>query len=191
MLQTAFSFLIHTIFDILTFVLLLRFFMQWLKAPFQNPLAQMTIALSDFIVKPARRWIPSYKKVDLSTLVLAFLVQIILQVILLSLRGFPFAVAGSVIWVNLLLLALLALVRMSLDLFFYAILIQAILSWVNPNTPISGVLNALTRPILAPLRRWIPPVNGIDFSALVAMILLQMVNIAFIGYAQQSLNAVF
>lgn len=191
MLQTAFSFLIHTIFDILTFVLLLRFFMQWLKAPFQNPLAQMTIALSDFIVKPARRWIPSYKKVDLSTLVLAFLVQIILQVILLSLRGFPFAVAGSVIWVNLLLLALLALVRMSLDLFFYAILIQAILSWVNPNTPISGVLNALTRPILTPLRRWIPPINGIDFSALVAMILLQMVNIAFIGYAQQSLNAVF
>lgn len=191
MLQTAFSFLIHTIFDILTFVLLLRFFMQWLKAPFQNPLAQMTIALSDFIVKPARRWIPSYKKVDLSTLVLAFLVQLILQVILLSLRGFPFAVAGSVIWVNLLLLVLLALVRMSLDLFFYAILIQAILSWVNPNTPISAVLNALTRPILAPLRRWIPPVNGIDFSALVAMILLQMVNIAFIGYAQQSLNAVF
>lgn len=191
MLQTAFSFLIHTIFDILTFVLLLRFFMQLLKAPYQNPLAQMTIALSDFIVKPARRWIPSYKKVDLSTLVLAFLVQLILQVILLSLRGFPFAVAGSVIWVNLLLLALLALVRMSLDLFFYAILIQAILSWVNPNTPISGVLNALTHPILAPLRRWIPPVNGIDFSALVAMILLQMVNIAFIGYAQQSLNAVF
>jgi YggT family protein len=191
MLQTAFSFLIHTVFDILTFVLLLRFFMQWLKAPFQNPLAQMTIALSDFIVKPARRWIPSYKKVDLSTLVLAFLVQLILQVILLSLRGFPFAVAGGAIWLTLLLMALLALVRMSLDLFFYAILIQALLSWVNPNTPISGVLNALTRPILEPLRRWIPPVNGIDFSALVAMILLQMVNIAFISYAQQSLNAVF
>jgi YggT family protein len=191
MLQTAFSFLIHTIFDILTFVLLLRFFMQWLKAPFQNPIAQMTIALSDFIVKPARRWIPSYKKVDLSTLVLAFLVQLILQIILLSLRGFPFAVAGNVVWLNLTLMALLSLVRMSLDLFFYAILIQAILSWVNPNTPITGVLNALTRPILAPIRKWIPPVNGIDFSALVAMILLQMVNIAFIGYAQQSLNAVF
>lgn len=191
MLQTAFSFLIHTIFDILTFVLLLRFFMQWLKAPFQNPIAQMTIALSDFIVKPARRWIPSYKKVDLSTLVLAFLVQLLLQIILLSLRGFPFAVAGNVIWLNLVLMALLSLVRMSLDLFFYAILIQAILSWVNPNTPISDVLNALTRPILSPIRKWIPPVNGIDFSALVAMILLQMVNIAFIGYAQQSLNAVF
>jgi YggT family protein len=62
---------------------------------------------------------------------------------------------------------------------------------VNPHTPITGVLNALTRPILAPIQRWIPPVNGIDFSALVAMILLQMVNIAFISYAQQSLSAVF
>jgi YggT family protein len=191
MLQSAFSFLIHTIFDILTFVLLLRFFMQWLKAPFQNPIAQMTFALSDFIVKPARRWIPSYKKVDLSTLVLAFLVQLLLQLVLLSLRGFPFSVAGSAIWLNLVLMALLAVVRMSLDLFFYAILIQAILSWVNPNTPISGVLDALTRPILSPIRKWIPPVNGIDFSALVAMILLQMINIALIAYAQQSLNAVF
>ncbi|EUJ09920.1 putative integral membrane protein [Methylophilaceae bacterium 11] len=191
MLYTAFSFLISTVLNILTFVLLLRFFMQWLKAPFQNPLAQMTIALSDFIVKPARRWIPSYKKIDLSTLVLAQLVQIILQFILLSLRGFPFAVAGGAIWLNVLLVAGLAIIRMSLDLFFYAILIEALLSWVNPNTPISGVLSALTRPILTPLRRWIPPVNGIDFSALVAMILLQMVNIAFISYAQQSLNAVF
>ena len=94
MLSTALSFLISTVLNILTFVLLLRFFMQWLKAPFQNPLAQMTIALSDFIVKPARRWIPSYKKVDLSTLVLALLVQVLLQWILLALRGFPFAVAG-------------------------------------------------------------------------------------------------
>lgn len=191
MLYTAFSFLISTVLNILTFVLLLRFFMQWLKAPFQNPLAQMTIALSDFIVKPARRWIPSYKKIDLSTLVLALLVQIILQFILLSLRGFPFAVAGGAIWLNVLLIAGLAIIRMSLDLFFYAILIEALLSWVNPHTPIAGVLSALTRPILTPLRRWIPPVNGIDFSALVAMILLQMVNIAFISYAQQSLNAVF
>lgn len=191
MLHTALNFLIHTIFDILTFVLLLRFFMQLLKAPFQNPLAQMAIALTDFMVKPARRWIPSYKKIDLSTLVLAFLVQVLLQLILLSLRGFPFAVAGGAVWFNLMLIALLGLVRMSLDLFFYAILIQAVLSWVNPHTPITGVLNALTRPILAPIQRWIPPVNGIDFSALVAMILLQMVNIAFISYAQQSLNAVF
>lgn len=191
MLYTALSFLISTVLNILTFVLLLRFFMQWLKAPFQNPLAQMTIALSDFIVKPARRWIPSYKKVDLSTLVLALLVQILLQWILLALRGFPFAVAGGSIWINVLLIAGLGVIRMSLDLFFYAILIEALLSWVNPHTPISGVLSALTRPILAPLRRWIPPVNGIDFSALVAMILLQMVNIAFISYAQQSLNAVF
>jgi YggT family protein len=73
---------------------------------------------------------------------------------------------------------------MSLDLFFYAILIQAILSWVNPNTPIRRIDMHSRSPILAPYpERWIPPVNGIDFSALVAMILLQMVNIAFISYA--------
>jgi YggT family protein len=85
----------------------------------------------------------------------------------------------------------LALIHLSLDLFFYAILLQALLSWVNPYTPISGVLNALTNPILSPLRRLIPPINGIDFSALVAMILLQMLNISFVAYLENHLNSIF
>ncbi|HEY0563375.1 MAG TPA: YggT family protein [Methylophilus sp.] len=191
MLQSAFVFLITTIFSLLTIVLLLRFFMQWFRAPFQNPLAQMTIALTDFMVKPARKWIPSWKKVDLSTLFLAFKMQLLLQLILLFMRGFPFALAGGAAWLNIVLLALLGIVSTSLDIFFYALLLQAILSWVNPVTPIAGVLDALTRPILTPIRRVIPAVNGLDFSVLVAMILLQMVNIAFVSYLETSLHAAF
>ncbi|MDX1914704.1 MAG: YggT family protein [Methylophilus sp.] len=191
MLQSAFSFLLNTLFSIFTFALLLRFYLQWLKAPFQNPLAQMTIALTDFIVKPARKWIPSWKKLDLSTLFLAFLAQYLLLFILLLMRGLPLSIHENFIWLNIALLAVLALIRLSLDLFFYTILLQALLSWVNPHTPISGVLDALTRPILAPLRRWIPPVNGIDFSALVAMILLQMLNISFVAYLENHLNSIF
>lgn len=191
MLQSAFVFLISTIFSLLTIVLLLRFFMQWFRAPFQNPLSQMTIALTDFMVKPARKWIPSWKKVDLSTLFLAFKMQLLLQLILLLIRGFPFALAGAGAWFNIVLLALLGIVSTSLDIFFYALLLQAILSWVNPVTPIAGVLDALTRPILTPIRRVIPAVNGLDLSVLVAMILLQMVNIAFVSYMETSLHAAF
>jgi YggT family protein len=191
MLFNATHFLLTTLFNLFTFVLLLRFFMQWLRASFQNPLAQMTIALTDFLVKPARKWVPSWKKLDLSTLVLAFIVQFLLMLFINILRGVPFAVAGPSLWINMCLLAILAVLKISLDIFFYAILIQAILSWVNPHTPISGVLETLTRPILSPLRRWVPPVNGFDFSALIALILLQMVNIALIPSIESSLKSVF
>lgn len=189
MLQNAFVFLISTIINILTFVLLLRFFMQLFKASFHNPLAQMTMALTDFIVKPSRRLIPSWKKLDLSTLILAFFAQYLLQ-LLLKLLG-SLTITSPAFFAYIALIALFAIVRHSLDLFFYAILIQAILSWVNPNTPISGVLNSLTRPILTPLRRWVPIVNGFDFSSLVALILLQMFNISFVSYIENYLNSIF
>jgi YggT family protein len=189
MFQSAFVFLISTILNLFTFLLLLRFFMQLLKASFHNPIAQMTMALTDFIVKPTRRLIPSWKKIDLSTLILAYLTQYLLKTCLLIIS--PIVLAGSGIWMTISLSSLLAIIRFSLDLFFYAILIQAILSWVNPNTPISGVLNSLTRPILAPIRRFIPVVNGFDFSSLVAMILLQMFNISFVTYIENHLNSIF
>jgi YggT family protein len=189
MFQSAFVFLISTILNLFTFLLLLRFYMQWLKASFHNPIAQMTMALTDFIVKPTRRWIPSWKKIDLSTLILAYITQYLLKLCLLLFA--PLILANTTIWINISLSALLAVIRLSLDLFFYAILIQAILSWVNPNSPISGVLNSLTRPILAPIRRFVPVVNGFDFSSLVALILLQMFNISFVSYAENYLNSIF
>ncbi|MGV3582268.1 MAG: YggT family protein [Methylophilus sp.] len=189
MIQNAFVFLISTIINILTFVLLLRFFMQLFKASFNNPLAQMAMALTDFIVKPTRRVIPSWKKLDLSTLILAFIAQYLLQ-LSLKLLG-SFVITSPVFFAYIALIALFAIVRHSLDIFFYAILLQAILSWVNPNTPISGVLNSLTRPILTPIRRWVPIVNGFDFSSLVALILLQMFNISFVSYIENYLNSIF
>lgn len=174
-------FLISTVLNLLTLMLLLRFFMQLLRAPFYNPIGQMVIALTDFIVRPARRFIPSWKKNDLSTLVLAFVTQLILQLLLLWLNGFPFLVADG-IWPYILLMALLGTIRATIDLFFYAIILQAILSWVNPNTPIAPIVSTITRPILDPIRKIMPVVNGIDFSPLAALILLQMINISIMKW---------
>lgn len=159
---------------------LLRFFMQLFRAPFNNPLAYMVTSLTDFAVKPVRRVIPSWGKVDLSTLLLALLTQLLLQFSLVWLRGFPLSVAGQSAWIGLIGMGFLGVLRTGLDMFFYAILIQAILSWVNPHSPNANVLNSLTRPILEPIQRILPMASGIDFSPIVALILLQMINVSVV-----------
>ena len=191
MLSTALQFLLTTILNLLTLVFLLRFFMQLLRAPFNNPLGLMVMTLSDFAVKPVRRIIPSFKKIDLSTLLLAILTQLLLQFSLLMLRDFPLFVAGEGAWLGLIGLSFLGVLRTALDVFFYAILLQVILSWVNPHSPFSGVLDTLTRPILSPIRRIIPSTNGLDFSPLVALILLQMVNISVFKSLEMQLLGLF
>lgn len=159
---------------------LLRFFMQLFRASFNNPLAYMVISLTDFAVKPVRRVIPSWGKVDLSTLLLALFTQLLLQFSLVWLRGFPLSVAGQSAWISLIGMGFLGVLRTGLDMFFYAILIQVILSWVNPHSPITNVLNSLTRPILEPIQRILPMASGIDFSPIVALILLQMINVSVV-----------
>ncbi|MBC7755130.1 MAG: YggT family protein [Bdellovibrio sp.] len=191
MISSAFNFLLTTLASLLTLLFLLRFFMQLLKAPFRNPLGQMVISLTDFVVKPVRKLIPSLGKVDCSTLLLAFLTQLLLQIVLLKLRGLPFSIEGHSAWPSLLGLSLIGVLRTSLDLFFYALLLQVILSWVNPHTPVADVLASLTRPILAPFQRMFPTAGGIDFSPMVAIILIQMINISVVKTLESQLLTIF
>jgi YggT family protein len=191
MFSSALNFLLHTILNTLSIMFLLRFFMQLFRTSFYNPLGQMVMALTDFAVKPVRKFIPSWKKIDLSTLFLAILTQFLLQLVLLWLRDFPMGVAGSSIWPSIVGMSILGTIRAGLDLFFYAILLQVILSWVNPQTPIAPVLESLTRPILAPIQRIIPMTNGIDFSPVVALILLQMLNVSVIASLQSTMLSIF
>ena len=129
MFSSALNFLVNTILNTLTMMFLLRFFMQLFKTSFYNPLGQMVITLTDFAVKPARKFIPSWKKIDLSTLFLAIFTEFLLQFVLLWLRDFPMAVAGDSIWPVIFGLSLLGVLRAALYVFFYAILLQVILSW--------------------------------------------------------------
>lgn len=191
MISSALYFLLTTLAGLLTLLFLLRFFMQLCKAPFRNPLGQMVISLTDFAVKPTRKFVPSIGKFDCSTLLLAFLTQLLLQVCLLKLRGLPFSIEGHSAWPSLIGLGLIGVLRASLDLFFYALLLQVILSWVNPHTPIADVLNSLTKPILAPIQRLLPTAGGIDFSPMVALILLQMLNISVVKTLESQLLTIF
>jgi YggT family protein len=191
MFSTAITFLLNTVFNLLTFLFLLRFFLQLFKAPFNNPLTYMVVSLTDFAVKPARRIIPSWGKIDLSTLVLALITQFLLQFSLLWLRDLPLSLVGNTIWVSLIGTSLLGVLRASLDVFFYAILLQVILSWVNPQSPISGVLNSLTKPILAPIQRILPVASGMDFSPIVALIFIQMINVSVVRTLEQQLLSLY
>ncbi len=191
MFSTALDFLLTTTLNLFTMLFLLRFFMQLCRAPFNNPLAYMVISATDFAVKPVRRVIPSWKKIDLSTLFLALVSQFLLQLSLLWLRDFPLSLAGQSAWAGLIGMSFLGVLRTSLDVFFYAIMLQVILSWVNPHTPIASVLNSLTKPILAPIQRVLPMASGIDFSPIVALIFIQMLNVSVIKALETQLLSLF
>lgn len=174
MLNNAILFLVQTLLGLLTLAFLLRFYFQLTKVSFQNQAAQLIVSVTNFAVKPLRRVLPSLAGLDVSTLLLAFISQLLLALVSLWLKGFPLIIAGSSIWPNLFGVALLGIVSMSLTLFLYAVLIQAVLSWINPHTPIAPILNSLTYPLLRFLRRFIPTAGNIDLSPLVFIILAQL-----------------
>ncbi|MDP1595666.1 MAG: YggT family protein [Methylotenera sp.] len=174
MLNNAIIFLLQAILGLLTIAFLLRFYFQLTKVSFHNQVAQMIVSLTNFAVKPMRRIVPSLLKLDLSTLMLAYLTQLILTGSLLWLKGFPLLIVGNQVWFVILSVSLIGIISLSLSIFLYAVLIQAILSWVNPHTPIAPLLNSLTYPILNFLRKTIPPVANFDLSPLVFILAAQL-----------------
>ena len=191
MITNALSFLLHTLLGLFTLAVLLRFYLQLTGAPFQNPASQAVVALTNFAVKPLRRIVPGWRGLDLSTLLLAFVGQLLLQLGLLWLHDFPLMVAGHVVWGVLLGLAAVGVLKLSIYIFLYAVLLQAILSWVNPHTMITPVLNALTNPLLRPLRKRISTAGGIDLTPLIVFIVAEMLLIIVVAPLEQQLLRVF
>lgn len=174
MLAQAAIFLLDTVLGLFTLSVLLRFYLQLVGAPFHNPISQAVVILTNFAVRPARRVIPSWGGLDLSTLLLAFIAQLLLQVATLWLRDYPILVATGLAYFAIASLALLALLRLSVYIFLYAVLLQAILSWVNPHTPAAPILDRLTRLLLKPLQSRLGANSGIDFSPLIVLIAAQL-----------------
>ena len=180
MLLNVLLFLVHTLLSLLSALFLLRFYFQLCKVSFQNPAAEWVLVLSQFAVKPTRRILSVFKnfglsRVDLSTLLLAYLSQLTLFSLTLWLKDFPLIVAGSQIWPSLLGLAMMGVMNFSLTIFLYAVLLQAVLSWLNPLTALAPLLDSLTTPILTKMRLFIRPIGHIDISPLVFVIGAQLV----------------
>lgn len=188
MLTNALIFLIETVAWLFTLALLLRFLMQWARAAQRNPVSDFVNALTDFAVKPARRVIPGLWGLDLATLVLAWLVQFVELFLVLQLRGVELGPAAGQAILAIVLLAGIHLVRLVLYIVIAVVIVQAVLSWINPYSPIAPLLNALTRPLLRPLQRRIPMVANVDLSPLVIIIICQLLLMLPVAYLQSILT---
>jgi YggT family protein len=188
MLDRALGYLIDVVFGLFTYALLLRFVMQLLRAPFRNPVGQAVIALTDWIVKPLRRVLPGFRGIDWASLVATYLFQILWLLAYFLLFGTPFAWTGGGI-AYLLVAAIIALFKASLWLLIIVVLAQAILSWVAPDGPAAGLLNALTFPFLRPIRRVLPPIGGtLDLSPLVVIVIAQLLQITLVPWLESALT---
>ena len=153
-------------------VLLFRFLLQWLRAPMRNPVGEFIMALSDFVVLRARRFIPSVWRLDSATLLLAFIFELVYLILTLWAKDYPFApfpLIGLLAW------STVEMIRLSIYFLMGALVAQAILSWVNPYTPLSPLLSAITQRFLRPLQRIVPLVGNVDLSPLLLLVICQII----------------
>ncbi len=190
MADQAIRYLLDVVFGLFTYALLLRFVMQWLRAPFRNPLGQAVVALTDWIVKPLRRVIPGWRGTDWASLVATYVFQFLwLLAYALVFGGFGIMGAGVAF---LLVATVVALVKAALWLLIVVVIAQAVLSWVAPDGPLSGLLNALTFPFLRPIRRVLPPIGGVlDLSPLVVIVIAQLVQMTAVTWLEAALTGLF
>lgn len=171
-LTNPLEFLISTLFSLYILAVMLRFILGAVRADFYNPISQFLVRITNPLLVPMRRIIPSYRQYDTSALLLMLLLQLASLVIVIMLRGV------SIPFITLLLAAFGELVILAFNVFIFAIVIQVILSWVNPGNynPVNALLSSITKPVMGPIQRLIPPVSGIDLSPLVALIGLQVLK---------------
>lgn len=177
MLAQIVEFLVDTAAAFLVFLLLARFHFQWLRVPFRNPIGEFVVACTNWIVYPARRVIPSLAGLDLATWLAAWLVQGCALYIALALRGWDAGARIGVALAGLAALAIVDLLRFSVYILIFAVIVQVVMSWVNPYHPFAAVFDAVTRPFLRPLRRVVPPIANVDLSPLVLIVLVQVLLI--------------
>lgn len=178
MLSDALQFLIRVFFELFASAFWLRFYMQWARVPFHNPFAQFIVKVTDPAVRPIRRLVPGLFGLDMSSLALFFLAELLAIIAVHWVLGYPFLAAGSAVLPGFLLLALASAVKLAVYILMGLILIQAVFSWVNPYSPHAAVFYALARPCLEPFRRFMPSISGVDLSPLAAFIVMQLLLIA-------------
>ncbi len=170
----ALIFLVTTVISIYIKVLLLRIWMQWARCDFYNPFSQFVVKITQPIVKPLRRIVPAVGPFDTASLLLAYVISVLLGPI--SMRLFyPDPV--------FLYLGLVIMIKAVGMLIFWMIIIRSLMSWVSQGrNPVDYVLIQLTEPLMAPVRRFIPPMGGIDFSAMAVILGLYALNFLGLEY---------
>lgn len=159
-------------------VLLFRFHAVWLRAPMRNPLGEFIMAITDFLVLRARRHVPTIAGFDTATLLLAWFAELLYLAGLYALQG---DLAHGLPLGGLMLLALIKLLTISLYLLMAAVIAQAVLSWINPQTDMAPMLTAVTNPFLLPIQRRLPLLGGIDLSPMLLLVICQLLLMTLVG----------
>jgi YggT family protein len=160
-------------------LLLMRFFMQLVRAPFDGPAGGFVLTLTHWLVLPLRRVVPAIRRLDTASLLAAYLLQILLLALVVALSP-GHVPSGVETAARIAIGALFALARAGIYLYIILLLAQAVFSWFQSpysGSPASRLLSQMTAPVLRPLRRFIPPVSGIDLAPLVALLLAQILLI--------------
>ena len=165
----AIYFILKTLVQLYLLVLVVRFWLPFFRADFRNPVAQGILRITSPLIAPVRRFIPPIGRIDTSTVLIALVIESLLIVVLLALRGW------SANFLQVAVSAIFELAILSLNMFFFVVLVRVILSWVAPHTynPVSALLATVAEPILRPFRRLLPPLGGLDLSPIFAIVLLQ------------------
>jgi YggT family protein len=162
-------FVLNVVFGLLIGAALLRCYMNFARVPLANPLGQFILALTDWLVKPLRKLLPAVGRFDWASFGAAVLLALLHAVLMATLL--PIAIGGPV---GVLVFALQELLRVALQGLMVLLLVYAVLSWVSSDSPLYNILARMFAPMLAPIRRLIPLVGGVDLSPLVLLVLLQI-----------------
>lgn len=169
-------FLVDTLFSIYIALIMVRMLLGLARADFYNPISQFLVSATNPLLKPLRSVIPSIGRFDTAAVVLMLALTVLQYFLLTSLAG------HGVNLITLIPVAVIKLIELLLNVYIFALIIQAIISWVNPGThamqnPMASLLNSLTRPVVAPVQRILPPVGMIDLSPMVVIIGLYAIKI--------------
>ena len=171
-LANPLEFIITTLFSLYILAVMLRFILGTVGADLYNPVSQFLVRITNPLLVPLRKVVPSIGKFDTSAILLMLFLQVVSLGLVVLIRGIDVPV------LTLLVVAIGELVMLTINVFMFAIIIQVILSWVNPGNynPVTGLLYSITSPVMRPIQRVVPPVSGIDLSPLVAIIGLQVLR---------------
>lgn len=173
----AADYLIGTLFSIYLTIVMLRALFGYLRVDFYNPISQFVVRATNPLLRPLRRVIPGFRGIDWAAIVLLIILQLLALLLTRSLSGLPVGPIG------LFVLAIGELLSLLFMVFFSAVIIQVILSWFGGGgySPVLPILDAITEPLLTPIRRYLPSMGGLDFSPIVLIILIRLSQILLVG----------
>jgi len=180
-------FLIQVIFGAYILVVMLRFLLQLVKADFYNPVSQFVVKVTTPPLRPLRRIIPGIAGLDVAAIILMWLLKSLELALIMMIGGLGTSLLPALAW------SIPELISLFINVFLFAILIQVIISWVNPGgyNPVIGLLNSLTEPLLGPARRIVPPISGLDLSPMLVMIGLVLLKMLLLPPIQLLVGSPF